>query len=71
MLSASRDPRVFASSVFFEAGAAAGKRWRAELPLHSWIGRSLRLADDVRPEPIYRLDLSPDTSLLSTLPSDL
>ena len=70
VLSASRDARDFSGAVFFDVGTAAGKRWRAELPLQSWIGRSLRLADDVRPEPVYRLDLTPEASLSGTLPPE-
>jgi hypothetical protein len=70
VLSAARDARGFAAAVFFQAGTPAGRRWRAELPLRSWIGRSLRLADDVRPEPVYRLDLTPDASLNGVLPPD-
>ena len=69
VMSSTRDPRDFQTAVFFEAGTHAGKRWHAELPLQSWIGRSLRLSDEVRPEPVYRLNLTPDAAATSGLPA--
>ncbi len=69
LMNATRDPRDFQTRVFFHSGTPAGKRWTAELPLQSWIGRSLRLADDVRPEPVYRLDLTPVAAETGMLPA--
>jgi hypothetical protein len=58
VMSVTRDPVAFQTAVFFDAGTPVGKRWHAELPLQSWIGRSLRLSDQVKPEPVYRIDLT-------------
>lgn len=70
LLGVARDPRDFAASLLFDAGTPAGKRWRGELPLQSWIGRSLRLSEVVRPEAIYRLDLTPEAVRPGLLPAD-
>ena len=68
VMSATRNPRDFQTAVFFNSGTPAGKRWHAELPLQSWIGRSLRLSDDMKPEPVYRLDLNPEAAASGVLP---
>jgi hypothetical protein len=70
VLGPSLNARDFATDPLFSAGTPAGKRTKAELPVGARIGRSLRIADDVRPEPVYRLELTPETALLTTLPPD-
>ena len=68
VLTPSRDPRDFQNSIIFESGTAPGKRKTMDLPLQSWVGRSLRLSDQVRPEPVYRLDLTGEAN--GMLPGD-
>lgn len=69
VMTATRDPRDFQTAVFFHSGTPAGKRWHAELPLQSWIGRSLRLSDEMKPEPVYRLDLTSEAATNGSLPA--
>jgi hypothetical protein len=70
VLGLARDAKSFAEALLFQAGAPAGRTERRELPLQTWIGRSLRLADDVRPDPVYRLELSPEAGRPGVLPVD-
>ncbi|MBI4626974.1 MAG: virulence factor SrfB [Verrucomicrobia bacterium] len=70
VLGATRDARSFSEALLFPAGTPSGRTERRELPLQSWIGRSLRLADEVRPEPVYRLNLTPDAARPGVLPAD-
>lgn len=70
VLSVTRDARSFSDALLFPAGTPSGKTERRELPLQSWIGRSLRLADEIRPEPVYRIDLTPDAARPGVLPAD-
>lgn len=69
VMSTTRDPRDFQTAVFFNAGTPAGKRWHAQLPLQSRIGRTLRLSDEVKPEPVYRLDLTQEATANGVLPA--
>jgi hypothetical protein len=67
----SRDPVAFRSTVLFEAGTPSGKRREVEFRLGDRIGRSMRLSDRIRPEPVYRLELRTDVHNLQTwLPRD-
>ena len=70
VMASTRDPRDFQTAVFFHTGTPAGKRWHAELPLQSWIGRSLRLTDEMKPEPVYHLDLTPEAAAVGALPPE-
>lgn len=66
-----RDPVAFRSSLLFEAGTPSGRRREVELRLGDRIGRSMRLSERIRPEPVYRLELRTDVpNLESWLPRD-
>lgn len=68
---ANRDPVAFRSGVLFEAGTPSGRRREVELRLGDRLGRSMRLSERIRPEPVYRLELRTDVANLETwLPKD-
>jgi|GEM_PF-753674 len=67
----SRDPIAFRSGVLFEAGTPSGRRREVQLRLGDRLGRSMRLSDRIRPEPVYRLELRSDVpNLENWLPRD-
>lgn len=70
VLNETRDAKNFSEALLFPSDTPAGAIKRMELPLQSWIGRSLRLAEGVRPEPVYRLGFIPDADQPGALPPD-
>jgi hypothetical protein len=70
LVNAAGKVRDFDTRVFFNSGTPVGKRWYAKLPLRTWIVRSLRADGDVHPEPVYRLELTPEAAATGLLPAD-
>jgi hypothetical protein len=63
----SRDPVAFRSSLLFETGTPSGKRKDVEVHLGDRIGRSIRISDRIKPEPVYRVELRTDVHNMETL----
>jgi len=64
LLNPNRDPVAFQNDLLFEAGTPSGKHRVVELHLGDRVGRSLRLSDRIRPEPVYRLELRTEVACL-------